>query len=351
MQSLNKIYKKRQQKIEFVRNCINDNRIDLIYLVDVNDDLDTLVVNGYTKYNDKRNVLFVKNNICSKFEVYNSTIINRDAKIAFMYITPACADKILINNFEYFLQNDYLVVGDVNLKSNPRLMELVDTFEGEDSLQTGFIGKKVMKNYNIAGPSDHYAIFAQIKLKLETRYNLKLTEISFENTYDNVKLICNGIVPKFEPKIKINKGYIGLNDRESTINAMVDDYLQNNVAKTFRRYNYLWKFNRKEPFLGTKVPPKVEQTFAEHLKADNEKQYKELEVKSNFKISFTEVKKTKSKALNYESMSLNNITEALNLIINDNNMKIETDKVDIFLNVVKVANKLKDKTIAKTFFL
>lgn len=351
MQSLNKKYGKRQQKIEFVRNCINDNRIDMIYLIDVNDDLDCLVVNGYTKYSDKRNILFVKNNICNKFEVYNSTIMDKRSKIAFMYITPATNDKILLNNFEYFLENEYLIVGDVNLKSNPQLMKLVDNFEGEDSLQTGFIGRKVLKNYNIAGPSDHYAIFAQCKLKLETRYNLKLVSIDMEDTYNNVNQIIHGIVPKFEPKIVINKGYIGLNDRESTINDMVNDYLRNKVHKTFKRYNFLWKFNRKEPFLGTRVPVKVQETFAQHLKADDGKQYKDIKAVDNIKYSFTEVKKTRSNAVNYECMTLNGITDTLSLIINKNNKCVEEEKIDLIGNIIKVANKMKDRIVAKTFFL
>lgn len=351
IQSFNKQQLRRQVKVEFIRDLLNDNKFDFVYIIDANDDINSFILNGFKRYDDFRNILFVKDSICTEFKVYNSIIMSESAKVAFCYVTPSCKDDVLVNNVIYLIRNGFLVVGDLNLKSNPALMKEVREFVGEDSLQTGFVGKKVVKNYNIAGPSDHYAIFGYCKLHIDFKYNLRLKEISDDVTKENIFKILNGEVPKFKPKVVVDRGYFTLNDRENTMNNIIDDYLKNNVTKAYRRYNYLWKFNRREPFLGTHVNKNIEETFAEHLRRKNDKTYVDCEFNNDIVFNGDSAKLTRSRALNYEFMTLKNISEAVNLFVNENE-KLDPDKrVNIFANIFKVANELKHENVARTFFL
>ena len=337
-------------KIEFIRDCFNENKFDIIFLVDVDDDKDILHLNTFNKISDGRNLLFIKDNINLNFDISKNIIYNTEHKIAFVYLTPNSKDEILNNNLKVLLENGFTLVGDINMKSNKWICNYVSKFTGEDSLQTGFINSKVTKYYSIAGPSDHRLIAGYVFFKkIKFNYSLRVKEISKEHSKNVITDIVNGRIPKFEPKVTIKQGYLNLSDREDTINAMINDYLDNNVRKTFKKYNYLWKFDKREPFLGTKAPQSVIDSFALHLKNNNNKQYKNFEIVALGEeiCNKFNIKKTKSKALNHDFISLKNITDILKEIYYEDNLDVE----EIINNILSVAGKCKTAINAETFFL
>lgn len=142
---------------------------------------------------------------------------------------------------------------------------------------------------------------------------------------------------------------MGLNDRELSINAMIDDYLNNSVRKIFARYNFLWKFERREPFLGKVVPDLVKETYAQHLRADPGKYYETIPCVKVKKVwmKCLKVQKTTSVALNHEFISISSITKAINEFLLDPKNK----KTDVINNVIKVANEMKEDLNVEVFFL
>lgn len=349
MQSLNIDINRRYQKLEFIRDVLNNNPMDFVYLIDVNDRNNCLVLNGYEKYSDERNMLFVKSNIKNKFIISRNCIFDNQSKLAFMYIVPSCNDSILINNFFSLLKMNFSIIGDINLKSNKKLLKVINYFKGEETLQTGFVTKKVAKFLSIAAPSDHRFISAYLKVNISYDYNLRLVQINEEHCYESIKNILTGNVPVIEPKVKFVRNYVSLADRETTINAMINDYLQGKSEKIYRRYNYLWRGARKEPFLGMTIPKKVESSFSNHLQSVRKKEYKDVKVfdLNNKWSNEIIIKNTKSRALNDDFLQLNTITESASKIIAEKDF----DRSHILSNLFKVANLTKSNLNASTFFL
>ena len=258
-QRLNKIQtNERFIKLEFIRDCLNENRFDFVFLVDVDDKNNVINLNGFKKYVEGRNCLFVKDNITNSFLESKNILYVPDSKLAFVYITPNINDKTYKNNIFWLLENEFVLVGEFNIKSNKWLYPWIIKFNGEDSLQSGFLNpKSIRSTFSLAAPSDHHFVSAYLKINLYHSLNLKTKEISVDRTFLNINDICNGLVPKFEPKIIVNRGFVNLNDRENTINFMIADFLNNNARKIYKKYNYLWSGNKREPFLGTKVPEEL----------------------------------------------------------------------------------------------
>lgn len=348
LQSLNQKIKQRYLKLEFIRDFFNENKFDILWLIDVND-TDTIIINGFKKYTDNRSILFVKDSIESEFTVSKNLIFSELSKLAFIYITPASNDVILKDNFRKLTKLNYSIFGDFNLKSNKDINAYVHHFVGEDSLQIGAIANKLVKSYSFAAPSDHRLVVCEIKAFCKFNVSLRVTKIDNNEIQDNINRIIDGEIPNFKPKVKFGQSYFGLNDREYTINQMINDYLKNNVSKVYKKYNYLWKYDRREPFLGKKVCDGVKVSYGKHLKEDNLKEYRDCEnmilsenVYKNLAVRFS-----RSKAMNDDFVALNDICKATNIKLLDK----DTDRVMVLNNIIKVVNKLKKVLNAETFFL
>jgi hypothetical protein len=349
LQSLNLDINNRYLKIEYLRDILNDNKLDFIFLIDVND-TKTLLLNGYNKYEDNRNALFVKDEFTDNFTISKECFFNEVNKLAFVYLTPNSTDIVLINNILILLKNEFTIIGDMNLKSNRVMNKATFHFTGEDSLQTGFISKKLIKVDSIAGPSDHRFIIGTMKIHANLLRSLKVGEINYDVSKNAVIDILLGKVPKFQPKMTIPQYHIGLNDREKSISNLIDNYLNNSTRKLFERYNFLWKFDRHEPFLGKNVPKNVRTTYAVHLKEDINKKYKiipNIFIDDEIWKRNLTVKITKSSAINYEFISLKNITKAINEFL----VNLEYKEIDFINNLINVFNILKEDQNAETFFL
>ena len=348
LQSLNLDINNRFTKIEFLRETLINNKLDFLFLIDVNN-VDSILLNGYIKYTDGRNILFVKDEILDKFEISNNIFYSTANKLAFIYLTPNSKDKVLINNINILINNNFTVIGDFNLKSNKKI-DNVYHFTGEDTLQIGAISPDFIRTFSIAAPSDHRFVLFETKKWINFARSLKVGEIDYENSKQYIFDILNGKFPMAKPKVNVRQYFVGLNDREQSINAMLDDFLNNNVKKIFQRYNYLWKYDRREPFLGKTVPENVKITYAKHLRADINKVYVPIEeIKYNAEALYGDiiVKKTKSQAVNFDFVSLKNIPKALYEFLTDPKNK----DVDIINNIIKFANNNIKSIMAEVFFL
>lgn len=324
---------------------------------------ETLVLNGYKKYDDGRNLLFVENNILNNFTIDKDNMIigSEEMKLIFTYIIPNTNNMNQVNKIKNYCEKKYFIFADFNYKSNSAIYKnYIKEFYGEDTLQIGLIGKKPIKYSSISGPSDHYAIMYTIKTKSNYTLPLRIKEINIENSKKNIIKILKGQEADFRPNVKIIQRRCKFNDGENIIHKMLNDYVENNIETIYRKYNYLWKFNKKEPFLGTKCPENVVKTFAIHLREDKNKKYEfckqgdneEASIELNLKIKFT-----KSRALTNEYFSLGSIPEAINEFLISkkewlNKNKIESNKdYNIINNVLNLANVHKEFLIANTFFL
>lgn len=363
MQSLNKIYKRRQAKIDFIKNTLNNNKVDIVYLVDVNNFRESIVLNGFKKYDDGRNLLFVQIDINDDFSIdkKNYLIFNNNIKLAFSYLTPNSQNFNQAITLKKLFDKKFAIFGDFNIQSNKNFFDnWLNEFYGEDTMRTGIIGCRPKKFFILDAPSDHYSILFIVKKKIHFSFPLRIKEISVEYGKSNVKKILNGIDADFRPKIEFKQTKLRYNDGENIIDRMLSDYIENKVEKVYKKYNYLWKFAKREPFLGTKVPNNIVDTFAVHLKANDKKDYKDVPLGTNSisKINLlSKVKQTKSKALTNEYISLCSVTKAIDeyfskeIDVKKKNGQPYNWDYKVLNNVLSLINKHKCFLVANSFFL
>lgn len=346
---MNKKVSNRDAKIEFIRNILNNNNnIDFIFLIDVNN-IDYVLIEGYNKYTDGRNILFIKNNIHNNVIIENN-VFNVDNIIKFAYLIPK-ENKGLKEKIIEFINNKDIIIGDLNVKSNDLYKNIKNSY-GESSLQTILINKRPIHYKKIAAPSDHNIIIYDIKLKIKFNTNLRICELDENENKKQIKNILENKEFRFKPKVTLRKYNYYFNDREKLNDEILDEYINNNVRKAYKKYNYLWKNFRKEPFLGTVVNDNIIKTFAKHLKSKEDKIYCNLIIDDDIKFKEGYLKKTKSNALNYDYVKLNTIYNAVYEYIYTNYKERKEGKnKEIINNIIRQINKCKGKLRANTFFL
>lgn len=99
-----------------MKDVLNFNKVDIVYLINVGSYSDGLFLNGYTKYEDGRNVLFVINEIKEDFTIdkNNMLIISEDLKTVFTFLTPNSENFSQIKKIIEYLNKDYIIYGDFN---------------------------------------------------------------------------------------------------------------------------------------------------------------------------------------------------------------------------------------------
>lgn len=348
---MNKRVVNRDGKVEVLRNILNNNSdLEFVFLIDVNN-IDFILLEGFNKFTDGRNILFIKNNIHNKVSIDKNFFV-LDNKIVFAYLLPN-ADNKDIDKMINYIKNKYIVFGDLNIKTNKSLFKYISNCYGENTLQTVLINKNPVFYKNYLAPSDHNIVLYLVKLKIKFNINLKLQQLDDYVSKKEIKKLLRGDKFFFKPKVKIRKYNFIFNDREKVNEEILNDYIHNNVIKAYKKYNYLWRFDRKEPFLGTHVNDNIVKTFGEHLKMNKEKEYYNMIIDEECQKFYNEeIKYTKSKALNYDYLQLNTIYEAINEFISENikNEDYENNE-NLIINVLKQINKCKYKLRANTFFL
>lgn len=115
-QRLNLKLGRRDVKINFLKDILNNNKVDVVYLIDVENYIGSLFLNGYTKYDDSRNVLFVLNEIKENFEVDKDHMIIKNDKLkwAFTYLTPNTENLTQVKVLHELIDDNYDIYGDFN---------------------------------------------------------------------------------------------------------------------------------------------------------------------------------------------------------------------------------------------
>lgn len=372
IQTINLLQKNiRDIKINFILELINKQFPEIIYVIDA---ARTLKIGGnYTSYFDGRNLLFVRNDIDHKVLIGRNWFEIANLKLGLIYIIPNKYDKVEINKkLIEWEQRKWTYAGDFNLKSNKALN--INWSGGETSLQTGVAGKaQSIRCYG--SPSDHKLI--SFTIRREVKYNsiLKVTRIKDEGK-EYVDDLLEG---KFDPdKIPLNKYQIENvrmieNEEELTIMKIINNYKRQKVTALYDKFGWMWRNNRKEPFLGTKVPQLVLDSFKKELghKENKIKNKFNKEIKAifseadivkwikmdkmgNIKRIKIDLPQSKSKALTMEAIKLDEIGKAIRKkfevwIFEGNKEKI----INIQNQIIKAFNCLCDKGIfyANTFFL
>ena len=132
---------------------------------------------------------------------------------------------------------------------------------------------------------------------------------------------------------------------------MLDEFINNTLSRVYRKYNWMWTFMRKEPFLGTYVNNNIIDGFKKHLKHDENKIYEKIKYNDKIFVNAENILITKSNALNYEFMKLSSISKSLCEYIVKNMEDKKKINFDILKNTLNNINLLNDKLIANTFFL
>lgn len=264
---------KRKIKIEYILKLINDQFPDIIFLIDAARQFE--IGGNYEKTFDGRNILWTRKDINFQINYGEGQnwieIVN--CKLGFIYIIPNNYDKgVVTKKLEEWNANNWTYFGDFNMKSNKELWPLLRWSSGENSLQTGVAGK--YENLALLeSPSDHRLISVVVKRKVKYGSALALTRIIDKNV-DYVDKILTG--DDFDKEIPINKYKIIRvraieNTEERTILKIINKYNKSNPRALYDRFGWMWRRNRKEPFMGNKIPQVVFQSFKKEFKHEEKK--------------------------------------------------------------------------------
>lgn len=378
---------------------------DIIYINDTNNTNAVFTI-SYKKYFDGRNTLLVRNEIEEKVIIKNNYMIEMpDLHLCFVYFPPNLKTEDwnnLIPLIEKYLDDKFTLIGDMNLFSNYKLVDILNNknilknINGEPSLQVVITNKpKHLKLY--PAPSDHLFLYVIIEKNVKFNSFLKLTSLKSKgNGYEIVSKLLKGKEPNIKSTIRIKRSNIIVNEQSQVLNFITNMYLNNNSGPLYKRFRYLWTKYKREPFLGTKIPNNVLESWKIHLKNDNNKKVKLVD--ENIKLvsqenidnlitsintdknkmisdkiikSALKLKISYSKAINYDLTGLNEIGQNLIKFIYNSAFKISTDENnkiikyeqdldklistinDFGKNIAKINNErdINHQDIAKTFFL
>ena len=198
-----------------------------------------MFLNGYTKYHDNRNVLFVMNEIKENFTIDTDHMIIKSTEIkwAFTYLTPNTENLVQVKILKDLIKDNYNIYGDFNFESNYRYLDKsIVSYNGEDTLRCGKIGIPPIKMISIDGPSDHYALLYISNEKVHHQFSLRIKEIKVQETIKDVKKILNGDKEiNLKPNITIKQFKNKYTNADTLLNKMMYDYIENNVQLAYRK--------------------------------------------------------------------------------------------------------------------
>lgn len=313
----------RYTKLNAIRKIAKIVNPDVIYICDLNYENSIIDIN-FRKYFDGRNILLIRNEFHEKIDVVdNFTILFKGARLIFNYIPPNIDTKDLDKIFDlwnnYVATKNFMIIGDLNLASNNKIVDwlakhnlLNNNISGEDSLQIVLVGKaKLCKTY--AAPSDHRFVFFKIPRKLHFNSFLKLTKVKECIGQSAINNIFKGKETNIESKLIIKKSNIIANDYDQVTNFIINKFLENNPSPLYKRFKHIWSKFKREPFLGTYVDNKVIESWKIHLKHRDNKVYKNfninLKIFSNdiINLIINSIKDNQAKDRVFSSRDLNDI--------------------------------------------
>lgn len=352
VQRLNKGVQQRDRKkakLKWIKDKLLNWKVEMVYLVDIGKEKGEIVVNGYKKVTDGRNLLLVREDIMVQWTVSRNIIFDKESKLAFAYVLPNVQDVVFGKNILWLIKQGYAIIGDMNLRTNAWLRKATTIFKGEDTLQVGVIGRSNVSTVTFDGPSDHRAVL--IKMDVEMVHRMKVMMIQCEECVAKQQIVdvLEGKAIRIKPKIKILKDHARIRDEVKDLSELIDWYLVGASKNLYLRFSYMWKSFHKEPFLGKRLPVKILESCKQHLRHEEEKKYgiiKEEWLRGAIIQGSSQVRISGSKALDYEFLQLGFIGKAMNEWLEN-----KGSKEVALMNVVRALNDNRDNLKAETFFL
>lgn len=358
-QSINKNEDNALVKKNFIKQYILDFKPDILNIIDVGKrNVNNIIIPNYVLYNNGRDILGIFTSIKESVQIQEEIFIMKDAKMAFCYIRPNETNKIKINKVCELLNEGFMVTGDLNLKSNQNLANLIINkklkVNGEQTAQTVIVNDS--SNYcdieEVPAPSDHNLIIYKTTREIKITKAVKIQSLSIEETETVIRGIMEGNKVKINTTIKQIKQRPAENCEEVFMKGLVEKIINQDTGNIYKYYNFLWRDLKREPFLGTFVNEGIKNSLKDFYEHDNAKNYEEIQVDETMlnTIEITELKnQTYSKAINQELINLDNLDKTLSKIWTEiKQKKKEKEAIKNFLNF---ANKYKEKLLFKTFFL
>ena len=246
MRSLNEVdYYTRDKKINFIRSVVKNYQPDIIYLIDVNKEI--LLSPSYNSFFDNRNNLFIRKEIVCNVNIEDNLFILKELNIVCTYYTPK-KDIELESKLTTFLDKDFIIIGDVNLKSNKSFMnEIINNrykIYGEETLQTLMIFKYTRIDNFLSyttkyAPSDHQLCVFNIAIRFKAS---SFSNIIYEKNFKEhmIENILSGNVDEvIEPKLVILKRNIAIKKTffGSIFNMVINNFFHNNSRGVYLLFN------------------------------------------------------------------------------------------------------------------
>ena len=357
MQSLNENITERMKKTRFINKMVTEVGPELVFIIDAGKNVSKIVLPNYTTINNGRDLIGKSQWIKEDIDNNRGCFILEDLEILFGYIRPNEKDKDKVELVKEKVEQGWKVIGDMNLMTNKELAEIFiknGGVDGEETMQT-VITKDVVENRKVittSAPSDHKMIIFEIDKVIRNSAKMRLKTLNVEETEKVIgKIIKEGVMENDIKVVQI-KNRTSESEEEYKRNCLLRAYLNAKMNIPYRYYNFLWKGDKKEPFLGTTIPKKVEKDLRNHYRENEDKEYKRINISEDeIKEIYEDLipkKQTFSTAQNYECMSLEKVDKVLMEIWESLN---EEEKFKAVRNIVKVADEKRKSILFKAFFL
>ena len=352
-QSLNIEYGDSLNKMTFVKELIAKTNPEIIFLIDIGAKVQQVNIVNYRTMHDDRNLIGIRMDVKDDAIIEKHVFKMKTVDLNFAYVRPMEKNSELVQEVCDLLKNGKTVIGDLNLKSNHGIRKNIkgNQLIGEFSEQIVLVKKNVRKygvNINLA-PSDHKAIIFDAYRRISHSSQIKLKTISVNDTKKAIRQIFEQ--GKYELKINITpvKKIMPFNEEKVILNNILDEFANNEQKGIFKRFNYLWKGFKKEPFLGTTIPKKVEQSLKVHYRHKDDKEYVQIP-DPDFDLDMLDPRyPSHSSAANNENFKLCDIDKNLNLIWHE--ILEQGDKRQAIRNFINYCNHNVHNMKYTTFFL
>ena len=352
MQSFNKIDEEAIKKKSFLLENIAKINPEIIFLIDVGQKVNQLNIPNYRCANNGRDMLGIRYDIKVEPIIEQETFQLKQIDLNFVYIRPQEKNKEKIRFVKELMENNKAIIGDLNIKSNNFDLKNYDRIIGEPTLQTVYLKKKDYKSKIITNlaPSDHLLVVFEIKRRVPHTSQIRLESITYNMTKKVIKDIFSKGKTEYKIKISQVKKILPYNEENRLLNNILNEFMNHNTKSIFKKYDFLWKGFKKEPFLGTYIPQEVFDSLKEHYHNNDDKRYNDFDYTNIDNLEITELcpcYTTASNANTYDGYILSNIDKAIN---NTWNKMISNEECNI-KNFVDFCNKTKYQMAFETFFL
>lgn len=146
----------REIRINYLKDILNFNKVDIFYLIDVENYNYGIFLNGYDKYDDGKDFLLIINEKKENFIIDKDNMIIKNAKIKFVftYLTPNSDNPKQIKILRELIKDIYPIFWDFNYELNFKYLHgHIDIFAGEDTIRYGLLSRWPIILVSLDSPS------------------------------------------------------------------------------------------------------------------------------------------------------------------------------------------------------